>query len=293
MAKAIPAYHENLDQFRAAVEFTVASTGYRAELIEKDYFCSLVLHSFYRQPETSVIFKGGTCLTKVHTGFYRLSEDLDFTLPMSEMAKRKVRRDTIQPFKNHFASIPNEFSVFQVTKPLTGSNESRQYSGELQYTSIVTGQMARVVVEVGLREELLDEVFHGLSQTLLKDPFRNINIIEPFPVKCLTIQEAYAEKLRAALTRITPAIRDFYDMGNAIKHKQISLSDPKLIKLIKRKLSVPGTPAIDLSDRRMEELQRQLESDLFPMLKTKDFDTSDLHETVKTLRIFSNDHLSV
>ena len=30
-----------------------------------------------------LVFKGGTCLTKVHAELYRLSEDLDYTYPSS------------------------------------------------------------------------------------------------------------------------------------------------------------------------------------------------------------------
>ena len=64
--------------------------GFIARLIEKDYFCSLVL-GYLQASDASLVFKGGTCLTKVYTGFYCLSEDLDFVIPVPVETKRPER----------------------------------------------------------------------------------------------------------------------------------------------------------------------------------------------------------
>jgi predicted nucleotidyltransferase component of viral defense system len=73
--------HEDTARFAAALNFTAASSGFTARLVEKDYFCTLLLHDLVT-PESGLVFKGGTCLSKVHGEFYRLSEDLDFTIPV-------------------------------------------------------------------------------------------------------------------------------------------------------------------------------------------------------------------
>jgi predicted nucleotidyltransferase component of viral defense system len=67
--------------FREALRFTAAETGFIQRLIEKDYFCTLVLQHLCTSDAT-LTFKGGTCLAKIHAGFYRLSEDLDFSISM-------------------------------------------------------------------------------------------------------------------------------------------------------------------------------------------------------------------
>jgi predicted nucleotidyltransferase component of viral defense system len=72
--------HEDAAFFKAAVTFTSRETGFSPRLVEKDYFCSALLALLARLGDT-VFFKGGTCLAKVHAGFYRLSEDLDFVIP--------------------------------------------------------------------------------------------------------------------------------------------------------------------------------------------------------------------
>ncbi|MBN2124216.1 MAG: nucleotidyl transferase AbiEii/AbiGii toxin family protein [Deltaproteobacteria bacterium] len=60
------------DIFREALSYSEGITGLTASLIEKDYYCSLILHHLFSR-ETQLIFKGGTCLSKVYADFYRLS----------------------------------------------------------------------------------------------------------------------------------------------------------------------------------------------------------------------------
>ena len=72
--------HEDQAFFREAVRFTARMRGFSPGLVEKDYFCTLLL-AYLTQRVPDLVFKGGTCLSKVHTDFFRLSEDLDFTIP--------------------------------------------------------------------------------------------------------------------------------------------------------------------------------------------------------------------
>ena len=90
-----PAYHEDAKLFRAALTYTQSETGFNERLVEKDYFCSLVLHDFPGVHDPDLAFKGGTSLSKVHTDFYRLSEELDFGISIPANATRGDRRNKI------------------------------------------------------------------------------------------------------------------------------------------------------------------------------------------------------
>ena len=57
--------------FVEAARFTAAKTGFDPRLVEKDYFCTLLLAEL--SGPDGLVFKGGTCLAKVHADFYRLS----------------------------------------------------------------------------------------------------------------------------------------------------------------------------------------------------------------------------
>ena len=82
---------ESPDEFRAAVEFTAAETGFVPALVEKDFWCSLILWRLFRDPDCPLVFKGGTLLSKAYVVFNRLSEDLDFTLPTDDSVTRGQR----------------------------------------------------------------------------------------------------------------------------------------------------------------------------------------------------------
>ncbi len=93
MGKARPpaiAFHEDTDLFPESLRYTAARTGFVARLIEKDYFCTLLL-AHLAAADPRLVFKGATCLAKAHAGFYRLSEDLDFAISLSVTASRKER----------------------------------------------------------------------------------------------------------------------------------------------------------------------------------------------------------
>ena len=68
--------HEDRERFGEALNFTEAETNFPARLVEKDYFCTVILE-YLAMRVPGLVFKGGTCLAKIHANFFRLSEDLD------------------------------------------------------------------------------------------------------------------------------------------------------------------------------------------------------------------------
>ena len=75
-------YHHNQKLFAEAIKSTPNNSHFSAALIEKDYYCSLILRKIFQSTDCNLIFKGGTLLSKVHAGFYRLNEDLDFSIDL-------------------------------------------------------------------------------------------------------------------------------------------------------------------------------------------------------------------
>ncbi len=275
-------YHENTEPFRDAINFTESNTGFSARLIEKDYYCSLALRGMAEAFQQGLIFKGGTCLSKVHSDFYRLSEDLDFVISMETNASISVRRKRIAPLKDLLMGLPERLPCFHVDEPpLSGFNSSKQYVGRLSYRSVVTGRAEFLKVEVGLRELALDPVEHKLARTMLMDPLRGRSVLEPVSVSVLSFRETYAEKFRAATTRRDPAIRDYYDIDYAIRSGKLDPLDDKLLELLRHKLAVPGNEPVDVSNERFTELRQQLEPQLKPVLRTNDFGRFDLERAFK------------
>jgi predicted nucleotidyltransferase component of viral defense system len=282
MADPSAVYHEDAELFRDALRFTATETQFSERLIEKDYYCSVALADL-AAAQLGLAFKGGTCLSKVHGGFYRLSEDLDFGLSTPVSASRSERRRQIAPVTAHLNGIERRGGegVFRVAEPLRGFNNSTQYTARLAYRSSVTGQDDVIKIEVSAREPLVDPTSQLPARTLLTDPFRRMAVVPPFPVAALSRCEAYAEKLRAALTRHDPAVRDFFDLDHAFRAGSIQVGQPDLLAMLRRKLLIPGNGPVDVSPAKLNQLRGQLLTELRPVLRSSDYDRFDLEQVFR------------
>ena len=266
--------HLDRAAFVEVVRFTAASTGFDPRLVEKDYFCTLVLEQL--SGIDALVFKGGTCLAKVHAGFYRLSEDLDFTIPIAFDATRGQRRAKIAQVKDALDALSRRQPALRVLEPLSGANVSTQYLATVAYTSLLTGREETVKMEVALREPLLVEPTAAEAASILLDPLTGQPIVPAVPVRCIARIEAYAEKLRAALSRRDAAIRDFFDVDYAIRTGVLDADDHRLLSLVRAKLAVPGNTPVDVSPARLATLRQQLDANLRPVLRPGDFAAFDL-----------------
>jgi len=270
------------DIFREALSYSEAVTGFTASLIEKDYYCSLILQYFF-DGDTPLVFKGGTCLSKVYSDFYRLSEDLDLVIPIVVDTTRNQRRSAMDYIKGVFNTLPAVIPGIAVSKAFRGHNESRQYIGYLEYPSTVMDKLERVKIEIGIREPLLRPSVSGETRTIVVNPFSGRSLLPIFTVNAMEMREAYAEKVRAALTRKEPAIRDLFDLFHAVRKMKLDLDDHDFLIMVKKKLNVSGNTPVDISLEYKRELDRQLEGQLRPVLRPADFDSFNMDEAFELI----------
>ena len=267
----------DMDIFQEALAYSEGSTGFTASLIEKDYYCSLILHYIFNQ-DTPLVFKGGTCLSKVYTEFYRLSEDLDLVIPVEVDSTRNQRRSEMDPIKGIFDRLPTAIPGIAVSQKFRGHNESRQYIGYFEYPSAVVDKQEGIKIEIGIREPLLLPSVIGETRTIAVNPFSGRSLLPVFDVQAMDIKEAYAEKVRAALTRKEPAIRDLFDISYAVHNIKLNLLDHDFLTMVKQKLDIPGNTLVDISSEYKGELDRQQDGQLKPVLRPMDFDSFNMDE---------------
>ena len=268
--------HEDPDLFREAVNFTTAETAFASRLIEKDYFCTVLLAYLAGAMDDRLVFKGGTCLAKVHADFYRLSEDLDFTIPVPVISTRSQRSKLAAGLKKAVALLPERLPSFRLNDPLQGANNSTQYIAVIAYPSLIRQQEETIKIEVGLREPLLTPVVKSPARTIMLDPVSGKPLVLPVSVRCISKTEALAEKFRAALSRREPAIRDYFDIDYAVRKMGLRPRDTTFIRLVRQKLDVPGNDPMDVSGDRLKALRQQLNSQLKSVLRDRDFAEFDL-----------------
>lgn len=274
-------YHHDAALFRDALRFTSAATHFSERLVEKDYHCSLILVDLGALGRSMPVFKGGTCLSKVHADYSRLSEDLDFGISTRTSSARRDRRRRIAPIREHLHGLPSRHRHLRLVDELRGFNMSTQYSARIAYASAITGQDESIKIEVSLREPIVEPTPLLDTRTVLLDPFTGAPAVAGFPSRVLSVREAYAEKLRAALTRSEPAVRDFFDLDHAIASGRVDVNDRSLIGLLRTKLSVPGTGPTDVSPDKVARLRAQIETQLKPVLREADLAAFDLDRAVE------------
>jgi len=268
---------------KRAIEFTAVRTDFLPALIEKDYFASVLLE-YLGERHGELTFKGGTSFSKVHARFFRLSEDLDFTIHTPLDASRAARRRDSDRLKAAVAKLPLALPAFTIIEPIRGANESTQYNATVGYRSLVAAPEPLISIEVGLREPLMTSPVHGMAQTLVQDPVTGASLVPPVQIRSLSLIEAVAEKIRAALCRREVAIRDFFDIDRLARTNLLDPADPALLALVGRKVMIPGTGAVDVSSSRLGVLPAQVEGSLRPVLSAKVIAEFDLERAVDIVR---------
>src|SRR3989304_10342573 len=142
---AIRLHVENSALLRQAIEYPAGETGFAPRLIEKDYFCSVVLE-YVAASGAGLTFKGGTCLSKIHGGFYRLSEDLDFSISTAPDSSRANRGRSVNPLRTAVNELPERLPGFRIVDPLRGANNSTQYNAVVGYESPIDGHIEQLSV---------------------------------------------------------------------------------------------------------------------------------------------------
>ena len=282
--------HSDKDKFYELIDRTASLTGFYAPLIEKDYYLTLILSRINELSE-GLIFKGGTCLNKIYYSYYRLSEDLDFSMRLPDYTTtRSKRRKCIKPVKDNIKKFVQQFGLRVDEVDKAGRNESKQYVYYIVYKSVIQPAEQLIKLEIGLR-------FNPIRDTEMKEvkhkflhPFTGEPLIDGGKVNCLSLNEIVSEKLRAAATREKIAPRDFYDL-DFIMRQGFNLADKEVIELFKKKLEEDGGDT-DLSkyrlnlgrlDNEIKDMGSRIEAELFDVLTPNERKNFDLDTALKRI----------
>lgn len=254
------------DDLRDSINYTAQRTGFPSAVIEKDYYCSLVLKILYEneQLKNIFVFKGGTLLSKRYLNFFRMSEDLDFSIINSFCINRNERKKIATIFKTLIPFILKELN-FKEVSPFQGYNESSHYNGIFSYNSVI-GPTETIKFDVGLRGDLVLEPIESNLKTLLMSPISYEEIFPNITALTLSKKETYAEKFRAALTRDPYAIRDFFDVQK-IFESDFDVWSEDFISLVREKIQLDPAANIDLTLEKKKKLDLQILTDLKPVLR--------------------------
>jgi hypothetical protein len=213
-----------------------AGKASRPDLVEKDYRLHAFLHGISNDDYLAdrLVFKGGTCLIKAYLGYFRFSEDIDFTWNDAGIwegrSKSATARLCSREIDGVIASLQNisagQGLIFRGDKrdpsEVSIGSGGRMVRFFLRYPSEISGIKSAIKVELNF-EELC---FHRFREVRLRsyiDRFETPELRFLFredcerygsriSMACYDPREIFAEKCRAYLTRVAAKRRDPLDI---------------------------------------------------------------------------------
>jgi len=270
------------DRLKDVINFIADEQGFRPAIIEKDYHLTRILNAVNERLSRDIIFKGGTLLNKVYLNYHRLSEDLDFSYRNDiDISTRSKRSQAIATIRKKMPSFLSFLGLTSDNPEGEGFNNSTQYLFKLQYSSILMKHKESIKLEISLRQPSFLPPVTVTVKHFYQDPFSGEDLFPQGTVLALSLEESVAEKLKAAISRRTPAIRDYYDLGHFVK-TGFDFARSDFIEMVNKKLRLDGyerdySHNLGLSDQAIEELKRVSESDLVPMIRMDEkFDLAEI-----------------
>ena len=185
------------------------------------------------------IFKGGTCLKKAYFETYRFSEDLDFTIPKEEPFDDQMVTGALNDIADWVdqqsgVAIPKERTKTEKYKNPRGSDSiesSVYYAGPLA----TKASLPRIKFDLAQDEIVVDK-------PILRSVFHNYQdqTSEGFRVLCYSLEELFAEKIRAFTDRLLP--RDLYDIVNIYRHVVTAFDSAKVRLFLEKKCQFKNIP---------------------------------------------------
>lgn len=201
-------------------------------ILEQDYVQALVLQELYRETET-LVFKGGTFLKHAH-GLDRYSEALDFTaLPETDVV-------------DHLASATANLDRYGLAAELDRIEPTpTTLHARLRYDGPLDDGTPRSRGSIDLEVSTRDDIVHEPAWTRLFFPYPETRAVT---ARSLTIEEAFAEKLRALSTRSRG--RDLYDSWFLLQ-QQVPV-DPTLFTQKMAVLDEPPEVTISITEHEWD-----------------------------------------
>ncbi len=241
----------------------------------------------------NLVFKGGTCLIKCHFGYWRFSEDLDFTwrdqTEWQGEGSKKARR-SVQPIRRRVLQAMDEHASHQgLTRtevPLYGRS-GQMMTVKYAYKSL-TSLPSFVKVQVNFLEPILYEVREAEASSLLNgERPRDLQLVDQSltetyatPVRCITYdaREILVEKGRAILTRQAAKGRDVLDLFllDRVLHLHVEKYLPRIVEKTRFSIEDRKRYRVHLDDAE-DRFKALLEEDVRPLL-IKELDLEDFQE---------------
>lgn len=217
--------HHNKEVFAEAIVSTAEYLGIKEVFVEKDYWVTYVLKNLSQSKHKgTVVFKGGTSLSKAHRLINRFSEDIDLAIIQSEGTSGNAIKNLIKDIEIEITQGLNEIvapgitskgskfrkTVFEYPKVIDGSDfgqaqdkllvEINSFANPYPYSEMpIQSMIADFLLQNGRKEAI--EAFE----------------LKAFNVNVLGLERTLTEKL-LSLVRASYAENPMAELAARVRH---------------------------------------------------------------------------
>lgn len=225
---------------RKAFQQQVKDNKFTWRLLEQDYILSWLLYGIAHTEELNkkIIFKGGTALKKMYFGFYRFSEDLDFTAlpdaPTGKILENAIFKACKISENELKKRIPNPVFTckrYREKNPHPHGQEAFVIRAQLPWHNY---PYVRVMIEITKSQPIVDtpilkKIIHNYAESLEGE------------LLTFTLDEIFAEKLHAIheniikiheQTWIRSRVRDYYDLWRLLNDFRNKLDEKNIRQVL-------------------------------------------------------------
>jgi predicted nucleotidyltransferase component of viral defense system len=239
-----------IDQVSQDIKYT------HKEIVEKDLYLHDLLSNLFCDQyfKENFLFKGGTCLVKCYLGYYRFSEDIDFTwknqdifngLSVKQQKKivDSIKDETLKLVDRICKNIGLNFDNNKSNKKyIEFSGNDMRMTLKTYYDSIILNTQSFIKIQINFLEHLSFENQKLTAQNLLLNVTEDTKLLFPedfdkysgkLLVNAYNINEIVVEKVRALLTRTGAKARDYVDLYFISQKYKVSI-DQFIADVIKK-----------------------------------------------------------
>ncbi len=198
--------HRDKYSFLNIIGLIHSVTGIREDILEKDYYVTLLLKELSEKQETlPAYFKGGTALYKAQKSIRRFSEDIDLTICIDNCSGSQAKK-RLETATKKYISLP------RTSRKELEDDRKGSITAVYDYMPLVTVDMDDPLQRFGYVK------VEGTSFTV-SEPFSTLEIepviytyateeqrsilreqfgVMPFPIKTIRLERIFADKIFAA-----------------------------------------------------------------------------------------------
>lgn len=257
--------HQDKDAFKALLSVISEKTGFREDIIEKDYYLTLLLSelaAWQKETKLPAYFKGGTALYKAIGNLKRFSEDIDLTVEVQDCTKSQGKK-RLEAAANGYTSLPRT------------SDKARESNTKGSITSVYEYQPATQIdiddtlqrfgyVKVEATSFTISEPIESLvvspllyteatieQQNILNERYN----IQPFEVKTIKMERIFADKILA--TEFYYQRQLLFDVAKHLYDLTVMMNTTRIAALLSQKDEL-----LKMLEYKRREEQNRIGSDL-------------------------------